>query len=54
MATFSFVFNKLRWFDWASHKKHQFLSTIELIIAKVSDFIIFHIFDALKFSILNY
>ncbi len=47
-ATF-FIFNKLRWFDWASRKKHQFSSTIELTIAKVSDFITFHIFGVFKF-----
>ena len=44
-ATFSFIYNHLIWFDWTQHKKHQFSPTIELIIAKVADFITFHIFD---------
>ena len=43
-ATFSFIFNHLSWFDWPLHRKHKFLSTIELTIAKAFDFIIYHVF----------
>ena len=43
-ATFSFIYKRLSWFDWTLHKKHKFLSTIELIITKVADFIMFHVF----------
>ena len=45
-ATFFIFINALSQFDWTSIKKHQFSLTIELTIAKVADFITFHIFDA--------
>ena len=44
-ATFSFIYNRLSRFDWTQHKKHLFSSTIELIILKVLDFIMFYIFS---------
>ena len=45
-ATFSFIYKHLIWFDWNKVKKCLFSWTIELVIAKVADFIMFHIFDA--------
>ena len=49
-ATFSFKINSFSRFDWTSSQKHIFLSTIELTIEKVADFIMFHILD--KFDLI--
>ena len=38
-ATFSFIYNRLSWFDWTQHKKCFSSSTIELIILNVIDFL---------------
>ncbi len=45
-ATFSFICNSFYQFNWSQHKKPLFPPTIELIITKVLDFIIFRIFGA--------
>ena len=45
-ATFSFIYKHLSQFNWTQHKKSLFSSTIELTVAKVADFIAFHILGA--------